>query len=276
MSSKTTSIYFGEVSGKELEWGEIYHAAAFLAADPAHQIFLVTAKEKDWIEVIKFLRKFTSSPQKVLVINSLSEAKARASGMAASAKRFSYLAKNRCDLHTMIRNRFQNVLELTEADCAARADQPNRCLLWIRSKDNKTCWRNLNEYGFDQICGLLKNLNVEPILIGDQALFAKPTSDSLIEFWKQDGLDGLCFADCLPTFFIEKSGKNTGKPDDRMKNLTDAFPSSFKWVKALFSGQNNRVKFDGFSCENLRDLRNSIGMNISQHEPPRGKLNSVG
>ena len=189
------------------------------------------------------------------------------------------------EVSALVRSNYLKALDISLPADKECTDNKTRCFLWIRNGDYEEC-RNLNEYGFDQICGLLKLLKVEPILIGNKAEFAHPDGANLIEFWhrpelpelsgdpgaqlkhlieqvrekniqfsigmKSGGMDGLCFATGLPTLFI---GKNK-KLESRMVTLANVFP--FIHVEGRFEGEGKEKRFDGFSCVQLEELKTQI------------------
>lgn len=237
------SIHIGDE-----EFGEIYHAAAWVAVSDGHSVDVI-GDETKWRNSANFLNHIKEGAAKI----SLNIPK-ETSGPGSTADWFNNHKHDRLPqiVSEKIGNLIDNVVthgridDLTEK---FKSTEPS-CFLWVRHGKYKP-ERNLTAHAFEQLKCILSEAGIRPILIGSSAPYAIKGDGNLIEFYndklleynpltqlalldkirvsgsvkfsigmKSGGMDGLAFARQFPTYYITNQATN-----GRMDKVGSVFPA---------------------------------------------------
>ncbi len=280
------TLCFGDPDGpgKSPEFGECYHAAAFLAASSAHRIKIVSRWNDDYLRLTKdFLNEVSPGSTEIV-----SKKPKGADDMGKSAN---YFSANTGGLPQKIEEKLKQLLEDKDRIAqVAKHLKPfesnlSSCLLWVRHGKYRP-ERNLTGLAFQQLKSILMEAGVRPIIIGSKPPYEVSDEPNLIEFYleediykndplmqlvllnqlcekasvkfaigmKSGAMDGLAFARRLPTHYITNLSTN-----GRMDKVESAFPAFKKLLVAYdrkfmaFSPQEMERVFADISYTLLSD-----------------------
>jgi hypothetical protein len=132
MKRTTTKLVIGDAGDeRDMEWGEIYHAAAFLAAKEEHEIEVRFHKknEKRWMPVVTFLRSL-SSEQRVSYSAIEGRELKQSQKIQKSAKVLLSIKDAGTNVEALVR---EKLLRATGKELLQRdRTKPKSCFLWIR------------------------------------------------------------------------------------------------------------------------------------------------
>lgn len=251
------------------EFGEIYHAAAWVSAADDHHVEIEgnESERSKWMAFLDDIRKDSA--------HILKKSKASDPGVTAD-----WFAEHKFDnMPKTVEDKWRPLLEDHErikkvADKLGRFEADKEmpsCLLWVRHRKYKP-ERNLTSLACEQLKSILMEAGVRPIMVGAKPPYEVSDEPNLIEFYaeediykndplmqlvflnqlctkacmkfqigmKSGAMDGLAFASQLPTYYITSQATN-----GRMDKVETAFPAFRKLLVAYDR------KFMAFSPEEM-------------------------
>lgn len=263
-------LTFGTTPEGNREFGELFHAAAFIAIDGSHKV-AIRGSEKDWKKTEEFLNSISAGSCRIRNQGD----KKQIPSITRSADVF--LKRMHESLPDVVAGSILPKLEVTDQirERAKKLEiEDNSCLLWIRHGSQYQPERDLPFIAYKQLLGVLIEARYKPILIGAEAPYATKGCQNLVRFYddvdfadnpksqlsllnhicecypvkfsigaKSGAMDGLAFARKINTIYFTHPDKN-----GRMDKVERVFPA-FKKVETSY-----RKKFLSFTCSELEDI----------------------
>ena len=149
------------------EFGEAYHAAAFIASVDGGTIEL-RGKESSWLKTCEFLNEIRKDSCKIVP----NKGNSTANPIGYSADEF--LKRKFENLPKIVENRISSLLSCS-GDIAARAanfasSEPS-CFLWIRHGSKFESRRDMSRIAYNQLLCVLEEAGIRPIVVGSSASY---------------------------------------------------------------------------------------------------------
>lgn len=252
------------------EFGEIYHIAAYLAADPKHKAIVIG--NDDFSGYCDFLNNVSQGS--TTLENKRAPGRSIAPGHTAD-----YFARERSNaVDRRVLERLRPLLSPPSKEAINAVKRysglQKSCLLWVRNGTYKP-ERNLTGIAFDQLLQVLGDCGYKPIIIGHKSHFVHEDEETnLVEYYKKPcfyrkpqaqleflshlcdmadvrfsigmksgAMDGLAFARQLKTIYFGNLHRN-----DRMNKVGSAF-GAFTFIPVTY-----RKKFVCFSKQELESI----------------------
>jgi len=263
-------IAIGQTATGDIEFGEVYHAAALVAIDDGARVTVVGTPD-EVARFAAFLNQIRSGSSDVRATRPLCAKKPQASSKEFERRRDE-------GLPPVVSAQMKRVLIGPTPDIAQPIlkafDGVPACLLWTRTGKYQP-ERNLTQDAFEQLRGILKSVGIRPLVIGSPGLVGIP-EPNLVGFYDAGGLsldplaqlsflsflcdhlpllgfsigmksgamDGLAFARKLTTLYIARVADST-----RMNRVHKAFPA-FELLPVTYTR-----RFERFSEEERKCIR---------------------
>lgn len=240
ISRRAMRICFGRK-----EFGEIYHAAAFVAISADHRV-TIRGNHNQWQPARDFLNAISPGS------TNLADSTRQCPSIGETADVF--YRKRHENLPDIVSSKLLPLLNQVPQTLIERATLVQSaevsCFFWIRYGSYKP-ERNLTQLAYRQLISILQEAHIHPILIGNSTPFLSAADNNLLDFFLRDpykqnplkqlillnyicehanvafsigmksgAMDGLAFARKLPTYYISHPRRNK-----RMDKVTKAFPA---------------------------------------------------
>ncbi len=255
------------------EFGETYHAAAFVAVSDANTVE-VHGNAKPWQSACDFLNAVRANSASLVPNGNQSTAER----IGCSADEF--LRRRHENLPAIVAKAISpllaNVNVIRETSRPFFSNRPS-CFLWTRHVKYKSD-RNLTGLAFGQLLAVLQEVGIRPIVIGSATPYVSSTRRNLVDFFatppfqhnpllqltmlndicdncpvrfsigmKSAAMDGLAFARQLTTYYVTHPRTN-----GRMDKVERAFPAFRKLLV------NYNRKFMQFSVRELETVFDAL------------------
>jgi hypothetical protein len=254
------------------EFGEVFHAAAFVAISDEHRVTIVGDDDK-WQPTCEFLNKIAPGS---------TEISKRQSGESIGYTANVFHKRRHANLSALVSSKLGPLLRPVPEGISdlgtTFVTQETSCFLWIRQSSSHEPKRNLNELAYGQLDCVLQKAGISPILVGDSAPFLVRDSSNLLDFFKDapfkndplsqlqllnhvcentriafsigmksGAMDGLAFTRGLRTYYVSHPQHNA-----RMNKVAKAFPA-FSLIPVSYEDE-----FPKFSDTDLEGLYSRI------------------